>query len=236
MRDDRVLRGTRWLAIFIIPFLVVASIMLFFWPQDTGRLFAWPIKPSMTAMMLAAAYMGGIYFFTAVVLASHWHTIKTGFLPVLAFASLLGIATLLHWDRFTHGHVSFYAWAGLYFIAPFLVLGVWLLNRRTDPNLLADGDVEIPRVIRWLVGVVGVITVFIAFLLFVQPGLMLAAWPWTLTPLTARRCRRHVCPARHCRSEHCSRPPLERGAYHPAGAGLFHPRDIDRRCQGLGRF
>jgi hypothetical protein len=186
VRDDRVLRGTRWLAIFIIPFLVVASIMLFFWPQDTGRLFAWPIKPSMTAMMLAAAYMGGIYFFSAVVLASRWHTIKTGFLPVLAFASLLGIATLLHWDRFTHGHVSFYAWAGLYFIAPFLVLAAWLLNRRTDPNLLVAGDVEIPRVLRWLVGVVGVITVVIAFLLFVQPGLMLAVWPWTLTPLTAR--------------------------------------------------
>jgi len=186
VRDDRVLRGTRWLAVFVIPFLVVASVMLFFWPQDTGRLFAWPIKPFMTAMMLAAAYMGGIYFFSAVVLASRWHTIKTGFLPVFTFASLLGIATLLHWDRFTHGHVSFYAWAGLYFIAPFLVLAAWLLNRRTDPIVLATGDVEIPSLLRWLVGVVGVITVIIALLLFIRPDLMLAVWPWKLTPLTAR--------------------------------------------------
>jgi hypothetical protein len=186
IRDDRILRGTRWLAAFVIPFLVVASIMLFIWPQDTGKLFAWPVKPPMTAMMLAAAYMGGIYFFTNVLLVSRWHTIKTGFLPVFTFASLLGIATLLHWDRFTHTHPSFYAWAGLYFTAPFLVLATWWLNRSTDPILPTSGDVEMPKSLRWLVGVVGVITILIALFLFVQPDLMIAVWPWTLTPLTAR--------------------------------------------------
>jgi hypothetical protein len=186
IRDDRILRGTLWLAAFVIPFLVVASIMLFIWPQDTGKLFAWPVKPPMTAMMLAAAYMGGIYFFTNVLLVSRWHTIKTGFLPVFTFASLLGIATLLHWDRFTHTHPSFYAWAGLYFTAPFLVLATWWLNRSTDPILPTSGDVEMPKSLRWLVGVVGVITILIALFLFVQPDLMIAVWPWTLTPLTAR--------------------------------------------------
>jgi hypothetical protein len=186
VRDDRILRGTRWLAVFVIPFLVVASIMLFIWPQNTDKLFAWPVKPPMTAMMLAAAYMGGIYFFINVLLASRWHTVKTGFLPVFTFASLLGIATLLHWDRFTHSHISFYAWAGLYFIAPFLVLAVWWFNRRMDPLLLAPDDVALPRLFRWLVGVVGVISVVFALLLFVQPDLMIAVWPWKLTPLTAR--------------------------------------------------
>jgi hypothetical protein len=185
-RDDRIFRGTRWLAAFVIPFLVVASIMLFIWPQDTGKLFAWPIKPPMTAMMLAAAYMGGIYFFTNVLLVSRWHTVKTGFLPVFTFASILGIATLLHWDRFTHTHPSFYAWAGLYFTAPFLVLAAWWSNRSTDPVVPASDDVELPRFLRWLVGVVGVITIAIALFLFLQPALMVAIWPWNLTPLTAR--------------------------------------------------
>jgi hypothetical protein len=185
-RDDRVLRETRWLGLFIIPFLVIASIMLYVWPQNTGKLFAWPIKPPMTAMMLAAAYMGGIYFFTGVVRASRWHTVKTGFLPVFAFASLLGIATLLHWDRFTHNHVSFFAWAGLYFTAPFLVLAAWWRNRRTDPILPEPGDMPLPLPVRWLMGGVGLVTVLIALLLFLQPALMISIWPWTLTPLTAR--------------------------------------------------
>jgi hypothetical protein len=123
--DDAVLPVTRWLAIFIIPFLVVAATLLYTWPGNTDKTFAWTIKPSMTPMMLASAYMGGIYFFVQVVRARKWHTIKVGFLPVIAFASLLGVATVLHWDRFNHSHISFFAWAGLYFTTPFLV---WLFG------------------------------------------------------------------------------------------------------------
>ena len=70
--DDRILPETRWLAAVIIPFLVVAFIILYFWPNDTDKLFAWTIKPAMTPMMLAAAYLGGIYFFTRVFLAKHY--------------------------------------------------------------------------------------------------------------------------------------------------------------------
>ena len=106
LQMDQVFRSTRWLAIFIIPFLVAASAILFIWPADTGRLFAWPIKPTMTAMMLGSAYMGGIYFFGRVAFARQWHTVKIG-LPVTTFAGLLGIATLLHWDKFSQGHISY---------------------------------------------------------------------------------------------------------------------------------
>jgi hypothetical protein len=104
-RDDRVYRFTRLLAIFIIPFLIVAAIILYLLFDRTGELFAWPINPPMTAMMLGAAYLGGVYFFTRVALARQWHTIKVGFPPVMLFAGLLGVATFLHWDRFTHDHI-----------------------------------------------------------------------------------------------------------------------------------
>src|SRR5207302_5845175 len=132
--DDRILPETRWLAALIIPFLVVAFIILYFWPHDTDKLFAWTIKPAMTPMMLAAAYAGGIYFFTRVVLAKRWHLVKLGFLPVTTFATLLGIATLLHWNRFNHSHISFFTWTALYFTTPFLVFAAWLRNRMTDPE------------------------------------------------------------------------------------------------------
>jgi hypothetical protein len=72
VRDDRILPETRWLAVLIIPFLVAAFILLYFWPNDTDKLFAWTIKPAMTPTMLAAAYLGGIYFFTRAVLAKQW--------------------------------------------------------------------------------------------------------------------------------------------------------------------
>ncbi len=186
VRDDRILPEVRWLAVLIIPFLVAASILLYIWPGDTDKLFAWTIKPTMTPMMLAAAYLGGIYFFTRAALAKRWHLVKLGFLPITIFASLLGIATILHWDRFNHSHISFFTWAALYFTTPFLVFAAWLRNRATDPGTAESNEVIIPQVIRLFIGGIGVITLAVSLLLFLQPALMIRLWPWTLTPLTAR--------------------------------------------------
>lgn len=185
-RTDLILPETRWLAVLILPFLVVASILLFIWPNDTDKLFAWTIRPAMTPMMLAAAYMGGIYFFTRVALAKQWHLVKLGFLPVTTFATLLGIATILHWDRFNHSHISFYTWAILYFTTPFLVFAVWLRNRMTDRVTIEPNERIIPQLLRLFIGIVGLITLVVSLLLFLQPALMIHQWPWTLTPLTAR--------------------------------------------------
>jgi hypothetical protein len=185
-RDDHVYRFTRLLAVIIIPFLIVAWFILYLLPERSGELFAWPIKPPMTAMMLGAAYLGGAYFFARVAMAKQWHTIKVGFLPVTLFATFLGIATVLHWDRFTHEHISFFTWAVLYFTTPLLVFGTWLFNRRADPRTLESGDVALPHWMRWLLGMAGAITLTISLLLFLQPQFMIGVWPWTLTPLTAR--------------------------------------------------
>ena len=83
-----ILRTTRWLAVVVVPFMIVASAILYLWPNDTGCLFVWPIQPPMTAMMLGPAYMSGIYFFSRVVAAHQWHTVKAGILPVTALTKL----------------------------------------------------------------------------------------------------------------------------------------------------
>ncbi len=184
--SDRILPETRWVAALVIPFLVVAFGILYLFPQDTGVLFAWKIQPTMSAMMLGAAYAGGIYFFTKVLLTRQWHKVKIGFLPVMTFASLLGIATILHWDRFNHSHISFYAWVGLYWTTPFIVLVVWLRNRGQDFSQIDRQDIFIPRLTRLLIGAIGVITLGTGVLLFLTPSLIIGVWPWTITPLTAR--------------------------------------------------
>jgi hypothetical protein len=186
MPDDRILPATRAVAALVIPFLVAAFVILYIYPPETERLFAWKLQPTMSAMMLAAAYAGGIYFFVAVLFKRRWHEVKVGLLPVTAFASSLGVATALHWDRFNHSHISFYAWAGLYFSTPLIVLGVWLLNRGRDPLQRDAADVAIPPAARLAVGVVGAVTLLIALVLMIQPQLLISVWPWKLTPLTAR--------------------------------------------------
>jgi hypothetical protein len=184
-RDDRVLPATRWLSAAIIPFLIVAFAVLYPFPDDTGRLFAWPVTPTMTPMVLASVYLGGAYFFFRAATARQWHTVKGGFVPVVTFAALMGVATILHWDKFTHSHVAFWLWAGLYFTTPFLIFGVWWANRRRDvPGTSAELliPVRVSRVIAILGGLSGLTALF----LFLFPGRAAAVWPWMLTPLTAQ--------------------------------------------------
>lgn len=186
VRNDRILPETRWVSAIIVPFLVAAFAILYLFPDYTQELFAWGIQPRMSAMMLGAAYIGGAYFFVRAAANARWHWVKVGFLPVTTFATLMGIATILHWDRFNHNYISFFAWVALYFTTPFIVFLLWLRNRPTDPGPGTSPDLRVPGSVRLLIGIVGGLTVLTSIFLFLQPGLMISTWPWHLTPLTAR--------------------------------------------------
>lgn len=183
--DDRVRPLTKWVSLAIIPFLVVAFAVLYPFPHDTARLFAWPIKPTIMPMILASVYIGGAYFFFRAATASQWHTVKGGFIPVGTFATLMGVATILHWDKFSHSHVAFWLWAGLYFTTPFLIFWVWWTNRRHDVPA-TSADPLLPVRVSRVIAVLGALSVLTAIFLFLFPGRAVAIWPWTLTPLTAQ--------------------------------------------------
>ena len=185
-RDDRVLLSTRVVSAFVVPFLVIGFILLYVLPDHSGELFAWPIQPRMTAMLLGGAYLVGAYFFVRAATSTRWHTVAIGFLPVTVFALLMAIATILHWDRFNHAHPAFFAWVFIYFTTFFLVPTAWLLNRRTDPGTPDAIDLLVPAGVRWVLGILGAGTLLISLLFFLQPQLMITVWPWQLSPLTAR--------------------------------------------------
>ena len=185
VRDDRVLALTRVVSLVIIPFLVVAFFVLVPWPSDTGRLFAWHIKPTLTAMVLGSVYLGGAYFFFRAFRATEWHTVKGGFVPVGTFATLMGVATIAHWDKFTHTHVAFWLWAGLYFTTPFLVFWVFLANRKHDAPA-TDADLQLSVGVSRIIAVVGGLSLLTGVFLFLLPNQAVTVWPWTLTPLTSR--------------------------------------------------
>lgn len=184
--QDRVLPVTRLLAAIIVPILLAAFIMLFFFPNDSGRLFAWPINPTMSAMMLGATYLGGAYFFTRVVMAKSWQSVQLGFIPVSTFVGILGIATLLHWDRFTPGHISFILWAFLYFTLSFIIPVVWYRNQQASRGATDSTGKLIGGALRMAIGVLGVVLLVASAILLVFPQVMIGAWPWALTPLLAR--------------------------------------------------
>jgi hypothetical protein len=173
------------LSAFIVPFLLLAFAVLFPWPNDTRRLFAWQIKPTLSAMVLGAVYLGGAYFFLRAVRASEWHTVAGGFPPVATFAGLMGVTTLLHWNRFLHGNVAFWLWVALYLTTPFLVLAVYIRNRAEADGAIA-GELLLPTAAAWLLVFAGGLSLVTGAFLYLFPYRAIDAWPWTLTPLTAR--------------------------------------------------
>ena len=174
------------LGAFIVPFLLVAFPLLYLFPNDTGNWWAWEIRPSMTALIMGAGYIAGGYFFVRVALATRWHRVHIGFLPITAFTSFLGIATFIYWDRFDHDHVAFWIWTGLYVTTPFLVPLAWLRNRSTDPGTLEEADDRyLPRRVRSILKATGLLQFAIAVVLLASPSTMVDIWPWTLTSLGA---------------------------------------------------
>lgn len=185
-RDDRVLPLTRWVALFIIPFLVAAFVVLYGVPHRTTEFFAWTIRPEMTPIIMGAGYGAGVYFFYKVSTVSEWHTVAPVFLGIATFTWLMAFATVIHWENFNHSHHTFFLWVFLYAVTPLLIPGLWLLNRLTDPEEVSPVEIQLPRIIRTFGGGLGVVVTVSAAVLFLLPEVMIGVWPWTVSPFTAR--------------------------------------------------
>lgn len=185
-RDDRVLKQTHVLGAVIVPFLLVAFVLLYFFPGSTKDYFAWEIHPDMTPLIMGAGYIAGAYFFARVVMEKQFHRIHVGFLPVTSFTIFMAIASFSHLDRFITENVAFWIWMGLYVTTPILVPLAWIVNRRTDPGTPAPGETRLQAGVRNALLAAGAVQTAVALFLLISPSTMIDVWPWTLTPLTAQ--------------------------------------------------
>lgn len=177
---------TRLAAALLLPALLTAGVLLYGWPDRTAELFAWTIQPRLTPLLMGAAYLAGFYFFLRVLLAQDWETVRLGFIPIAVFALLAGVATLLHWDRFNHRHPTFYAWVFLYTVSPLLIPALWLINRRSTGRGTPQAAPGIAAPLPAVLLLAGAVILITGMLLYLAPQAMSPAWPWVLTPLTAR--------------------------------------------------
>lgn len=185
-RDDRILPETRWAGRIIAPILVVATIMLYGFPHRTGDLFAWPINPEMTALVMGAGYGTGVYYFYRVATGDEWHRVGAILPGISLFVWFMGVATALHWQNFTQSHPSFWMWTILYAVGPIVLPLIWIRNNRTDPRpALADAPM-LPNVVRLAAIGSGAVIVLLAVVLFAVPAPLIEYWPWAVSPLTSR--------------------------------------------------
>ena len=176
------LRRFYWLAVGLVLGVGVFTFVL---SDDTARLFAWPIKPSLTAAFLGANYWAAFFlaFFSA--RERIWGRARITYAVSLVFTSLTLLATLVHLDKFSFDNANGWLWLIVYVTVPPLLL--FLL-----PRQLRKPGVDPPRsapIERWLLPIVavqGVVVLVIGAALWVHPPSADSLWPWTLTPLTAR--------------------------------------------------
>jgi hypothetical protein len=191
-QDGRILPATHWVSLVVFLILVPAALVLWLRPGRTADEWAWPVMPQMTAIFLGSGYGAGAYFFMRTFLARRWPPSAAGVFGAGFFAALMLLATLIHWDRFNHGDapavaaIAFYGWVSVYIVSPFVVLGLWWANRRTDDRRPLPGEPRVPDGVRLVARAFAVGAFAAAIVFYVFPGTAIDLWPWTLTPLTSR--------------------------------------------------
>jgi len=192
VKDGRILPATHWASLVVFAILVPALVILWGMPDRTADAWAWTIQPELTPIFLGAGYGAGAYFFLRTFLSDRFHPSAAGIFGAAFFASLMLIATLIHWDRFNHGDAPligalvFYGWVGVYIVSPFVLLGLWWFNRRTDSGEPAPDEAIVPPSVLRIAQVVAAVSFVGAAFLFLAPDEAIDAWPWELTPLTSR--------------------------------------------------
>jgi hypothetical protein len=191
-RDGRILPATHWASLVVFVILVPALVILWGLPDRTADAWAWTIKPDLTPIFLGAGYGAGAYFFLRTFLGKQFHPSAAGIFGAAFFATLMLIATLIHWDRFNHGDapaigaIVFYGWVTVYIVSPPIVLALWWFNRRTDSGVPAPGEAIVPMWVRRIAQVVAAVLLVVGAVFYLSPATAIDIWPWMLTPLTAR--------------------------------------------------
>lgn len=186
VRDDRVLRTTRWVSVAVVPVLAAAFVILYLFPGSSMRLWGWMVCPHMPALVLGGGYLAGAYLFIRAARSHAWHEVAVGFIATTVFSSVLLLVTALHWDVFNHDHVSFWAWLALYVTTPVLLPVLIVKNRRTDPIVLAPGDVLVPYRLRLVAGAGGAMQLGFATWVLLAPAAAARVWPWATDVATLR--------------------------------------------------
>jgi hypothetical protein len=172
--------------LYVATFLTFgAGIPLFLMPEQTDRFFSWTINPPLTAAWLGATFWASsiIVFLAARQPIFAW--LRPAMPGGLLFVWLMMGATLLHLDRFHLTQATGLAWVAVYLAVP-PVLTFILWQQFTAPGGDPPRIALLPVWLRLGFALYAVVITAIGLSLYLLPQQVAGAWPWTLTPLTAR--------------------------------------------------
>ena len=180
-------------------FLAAFFVLWFLILPGTGKYFAWPVVPELTAMFLGAGFILRSYFGYHLWRDKYWYTVRWSMFGDYAFLSTLFITTWWHVTEM-NWHVQgvssgvrifslfiTHVWILAYTFEP---LTVFLLHPRdaeaeapVPPNL-SEGELLPPM--KSVLGAMFYLGAAFWALLFFTPEFANTRWPWELNPFDAR--------------------------------------------------
>jgi hypothetical protein len=187
----QMLPSVRRLTKFISLLAVVVGPLLFLLPGHTDRLFAWTIKPSLTAAFLGANHFTALVIELLSARERVWARARVAYPAMFVFTTLTTLATLIHRDKF-HFHApalaaraTTWAWFVVY-IAVVPIMGAVLLLQMRAPGINPRSGAPMANGARILLGMQAICMIAIGGALFIAPAQTNRIWPWMLTLLTGR--------------------------------------------------
>jgi peptidoglycan/LPS O-acetylase OafA/YrhL len=164
---------------------LIAGLLLFVGATHTDDYFSWTIAPPQTAAFLGAAYWAAAVLFAWASAQRRWERMRIAVFPELTVAVLLLVATYLHFDKF-HSDLFGIFWFAAYSVAAPALIYLVAATRTGAGDERRDSRLPMPGWLRLtLVGQSAVFSVY-GVGLFLSPSGFDGAWPWPVTPLTAR--------------------------------------------------
>jgi hypothetical protein len=169
----------------------LAGVQLFLFPRRTDEFFAWTIASPMTAVFLGAAYWSAVGLEVAAARAATWAGARIALPAVFVFTALTFVVTLVHLDLFHLGgefaantRVVTWAWMAIYGGVPIIMVIAFRDQRRL--SLAVPPPTGLPALVRAVLTGLALLFLGLGSALLVAPTWADRAWPWALTPLTAR--------------------------------------------------
>jgi hypothetical protein len=189
--DAPVAPAVRVLLLVAAVLVFLAGAQLFVFPLRTDEYFAWTIASPMTAVFLGASYWSAVGLELGAARSAGWSGARIAIPAVFVFTAVTLVVTLMHLESFhldsglgLGTRAVTWAWIAVYAVVPVLMLVAMLEQRRLSTNVPAPWG--LPQPVRAILVGLAVLLLGLGVALLLAPSWADGAWPWTLTPLTAR--------------------------------------------------
>jgi hypothetical protein len=169
----------------------IAAVVLFVFPGRTHRLFAWTLRPELSAMVMGGGYAAGSLLTVLTFRRVPWAVTRVAAYSITLFATAIAVATLLHLDRMhfdsnlASARFAAWVWLIVYIVAP-PGLAALIIYEYRQPGIDPPREASLGRGLKTTLGIQGGVMMAVGVALFVIPLTMARVWPWAITPLSAR--------------------------------------------------